>query len=456
MSRSMRLSSSWLLVFLLSLGFFAATPAEADHFRGGKIEWCWGPPADAEHSLSTYVSFQITASYRRWAGQNVGDTVVEVFDFGDGTSQLIGLTVTQVFPGSGPGDDGWFIAGGSIFSHHYPSTTYYSAGVESCCRIDGTGGPALNNRNNGDYTVKAQVYADEEYCSPDAGFPAVVWLSGGLGDTFQIPLPVDAGPQDSFGFELVFCRFASDAEAGGGNNPDGMTIDPATCEITWNPTSGDPARLWTTQVQAEYYISYGDFLVASTPIDFLLGLDAVRPACVLESTVAGPPTKINVRAQDPRSGIATVQVLESLNATVQVPPFTPGTTGSLAITGTKIDQSKGSRIRLRITDQAGNATECDPVLAEVGRETGKPESQTFEGVPPEERAVTVYNGSPGLRHLHVEVNGRRYQMNNLAPGEERTLDVGAAVQEGQTSTFTLTPHGKPGGSAVVMIWDGLR
>ncbi len=254
--------------------------------------------------------------------------------------------------------------------------------------------------------------------------------------------------------DQVVCRFAGDAEAGGGPNPDGMTIDPATCEITWTPTGGDPARLWTTQVQAEHYVSYGAFLVAATPIDFLLGLDAVRPACVLESTEVGPPTRINVRAQDPRSGIAEVEILESFNATVQVPPFTPGTTGSLAIVGTKIDQSKGSRIRLRITDQAGNATECDPVLAEVDRETGKPESQTFEDVPPEERAVTVYNGNPGLQALAVEVNGRRYQMNHLAPGEERTLDVGAAVQEGQTSTFTLTPHGKPGGGAVVMIWDG--
>jgi hypothetical protein len=245
------------------------------------------------------------------------------------------------------------------------------------------------------------------------------------------------------------CRFATDAGAGGGPNPDGLSIDPATCTLTWTPTSGDPERLWTTQVQAEVYLSRGAFLVATTALDFTLGLDPDRPACQLASTSA---SGITVLAQDLRSGIETVTILEAVNANIQIPPFAPGTTAPLSIAGDKIDLSRSARIRLRLTDAAGNITECDPVLTEVERQTGKPASQTWT-VPAAERFVTVLNGAPGLRHLEVKVNGRLYRLNNLQDNEERTLDVSAAVREGEDSTITLTPRGTPGGSAAVLIHD---
>lgn len=454
MSSVTRLSAPWLLAVLLSCGVFTATsPVEASHFRGGKVEWCWDPPGD-EYSYN-HVSFYVTAIYERWGNQQLGDTLTEIFNYGDGTYGTFELTVTSL-QGGGPGDPGWLIAVGTIPNHFYSATGFVRAGIDSCCRITGVNGDDLNNRSDGYYAVRSQVYVGEEYCSEPTGLPTLYWLSSGLGETVEIQLPVAAGPKDSFGFETVSCRFASDAEAGGGPNPDGMTIDPATCRITWTPTTGDPNKLWTTQVQAELAVSYGEFVVASTPMDFLLGLDSVRPVCVMESTTAGPPTRINVRIQDLRSGLASVQVLESANATVNTPAITPGWTGPLTVVGTKIDQSKAARIRLRIFDQAGNSTDCDPVLTQVVRETGKPESQTFTGIPPEERAVTVLNGNPGLRTLDVEVNGWRFHLTGLGDGEERTLDVGAAVQEGQDSTFVLTTHGKPGSSATVMIWDGLR
>jgi hypothetical protein len=131
------------------------------------------------------------------------------------------------------------------------------------------------------------------------------------------------------------------------------------------------------------------------------------------------------------------------------------TTVPLTVVGTKIDQSKSSRLELLVTDLAGNETACDPVFTEVVRETGRPERHVYTGIPAAERFVTVLNGDPGLGALAVEVNGRKFQMTGLRPGEERTLDVGSAVSSGETSTVALTAHGKPGGSAVVMIWDGL-
>ncbi|HEY3567817.1 MAG TPA: putative Ig domain-containing protein [Thermoanaerobaculia bacterium] len=452
MSRSSR-SGMALLAFLLGLGD-AAVPAAADHFRGGKIEWCWSPPVP--DYLYNYITFRIEAIYQRDASQQIGDTVVETFHFGDGTSQPVTLTVTEVKGDSTPGSDSWFVAAGTIPHHFYPYGTpnFVWAGLGDCCRIDGTAGPAsLNNRNGAPYQVRSRVYVIEEYCSPPVPLPRVIWLSGGIGDTFEIPLPVAASAPGSGSYEVLNCRFASDGEAGGGPNPDGMTLDPATCRITWTP-SGDPNKLWTTQVQTEDYISYGAFLIATTPIDFLLGLDAATPQCWLADTSPGPPTRIRVLARDLRSGLKSIDVLEAANATVQVPAIPQGTNDALEVFGTKIDQTKSSRIRLRITDLAGNATECDPVLTEEIRSTGQPVSSTYESVPPEEHVVTIYNGDPGLTSLDVEVNGKRFKMTALRSGEERTLDVASAVLSGAPSTFVLTSHGKPGGKATVMIWEG--
>jgi hypothetical protein len=451
MSRSSR-SGMALLVLLLGLGD-AAVLAAADHFRGGKVEWCWDPPIP--DYLYNYITFRIEAVYQRDASQQVGDTVVETFNFGDGTSQPVTLTVTEVKDDSTPGSDGWFVAAGTILSHFYPFGTpnFVWAGLGDCCRIDGTAGPvSLNNRNGAPYQVRSRVYVIEEYCSPPVDLPRVIWLSGGIGDTFEIPLPV-AGTLGSGNYEVWGCRFSGNGEAGGGPNPDGMTIDPATCRITWTP-SGDPNKLWTTQVQTEEYISYGQFLIATTPIDFLLGLDAVTPQCWLADTDPGPPTRIRVLARDLRSGLKSIDVLESTNATVQVPTIPQGTNAPLEVFGTKTDQTKGSRIRLRVTDLAGNATECDPVLTEEIRSAGKPVSSTYENVPPEEHVVTVYNGAPGLTSLDVEVNGKKFKMTALRAGEERTIDVASAVFPGAPSTFVLTSRGKPGGKATVMIWEG--
>jgi hypothetical protein len=159
--------------------------------------------------------------------------------------------------------------------------------------------------------------------------------------------------------------------------------------------------------------------------------------------------------RDVRSGLASVQVLESDNATVNIPSFEQGTDEPLIVVGTKIDQTRSSRVRLRVTDLAGNMTECDPVLTQEVRKNGKPESSTHAGIPPEEHVVTVYNGDPGLRMLAIDVNGRKFKMTGLRPGEERSLDVASAVTPGMDSIFTLTAHGEPGGGATVMIGDGM-
>jgi putative Ig domain-containing protein len=436
-----RVSSLLLLAALLAI----ATSAAASEYRYAKVRWCWSPTYPNYYPI--YQSFTIEAAYR-YEGQAVGDTVTETFYFGDGTSEPVVLTVVEVHAAAG-----WFLARGHPERHLYVygGSDLRRAGLDSCCRIDGTGGgDDLNNRSNGDFAARVLVYpAGEEVCSPLVDLPPIVWLSGGLGDTFVIPIPARGDSE----YPTQSCRLAREAEAGGGPNPEGLSVDSASCVLTWTPTTGDPAKLWTAQVQVESSFD-PQIPYASTAVDFLLGLDAGRPVCQVQSVDPGPPTRLNVSVRDVRSGLASVQVLESDNATVNIPSFEHGTDEPLIVVATKIDQTRSSQVGLRVTDLAGNVTECDPVLTQEVRENGKPESSTYAGIPPEEHVVTVYNGDPGLRMLAIDVNGKKFKMTGLRPGEKRSLDVASAVTPGMDSIFTLTAHGEPGGGAAVMIWDG--
>lgn len=65
----------------------------------------------------------------------------------------------------------------------------------------------------------------------------------------------------------------------------------------------------------------------------------------------------------------------------------------------------------------------------------------------------MYNGNPGLTNLRVEVNGTVLQVAGLKTGEHRALDVSTAMSNVTNNTVVVTPTGKPGSSAWVMVHD---
>jgi len=185
----------------------------------------------------------------------------------------------------------------------------------------------------------------------------------------------------------------------------------------------------------------------------LVLVDGTLPACSLTAVIAGPPKQLQITGRDAGSGLQSIVVLQSTNADTVVPPFVAGTTGPVVVTATKIDQTFGSIVRLRVIDRAGNATECDPVATLVVREAGMPVSQTFGGIPQAESQVTIMNGSPGVTNLQVGVNGKRFAVAELKDGESRTIDVSSAMVAGNDNTVTLEARGRPGGGADVVIHD---
>jgi hypothetical protein len=183
-------------------------------------------------------------------------------------------------------------------------------------------------------------------------------------------------------------------------------------------------------------------------------IDGASPACTLVGVTAGPPTQLTVRVQDALSGLASVAVTTANNATLDIPTFVPGSTAPLSMVATKIDPSVSSQVAFRITDVAGNVINCDPILAQVGRDgpDGLPRRETFHHLAQADSKVTVLNGTPGLTRLQLSVNGRDFEVSGLAAGETRVIDVGSAMRRGD-NTIRVTAQGKAGGSATIMIAD---
>jgi hypothetical protein len=183
------------------------------------------------------------------------------------------------------------------------------------------------------------------------------------------------------------------------------------------------------------------------------GGDTTPPICVLNAVRNGPPTQIDIKVQDGGSGIASIVVNQSNNADTPVPPFTVGTNDTMIITATKINQSQRSQVELTVTDVAGNSTVCDPILALLVREPGKDEVQTFNNVAGAEHVLTIYNGTPGLAHMELWVNGQKTKLKGLRDGETATFDLGSKMKA-QGNTISVKVGGRPGSSANMMLWDG--
>ncbi len=101
----------------------------------------------------------------------------------------------------------------------------------------------------------------------------------------------------------------------------------------------------------------GQFISATAPLSVVLP-DTTAPACAVTARRAGPPKQLDLTAQDTGSGLASITVISISNGTVNVPPFTPGTTSPVVVTATKTDQTKPTVFNVDVTDIAGNTTHC--------------------------------------------------------------------------------------------------
>ncbi len=143
-----------------------------------------------------------------------------------------------------------------------------------------------------------------------------------------------------------------------GKTGTGTTNAAGQATFTYTDTGG----AGTDQIRASYTDSSGVLQTSNTALKVWEGgRDTTMPTCVLTATVAGPPKKIQITVQDSGSGIASIAVTKSTNASTVVPAFTPGSTAAILVEATKLVQASGSVVELTVTDVAGNKIVCDPV-----------------------------------------------------------------------------------------------
>jgi hypothetical protein len=85
---------------------------------------------------------------------------------------------------------------------------------------------------------------------------------------------------------------------------------------------------------------------------------APPPSCVLSSITKGPPAQANFTMQDTNSGLKSIVVVDSTNATVNIPSFVQGATVPINVTATQSDTSQSSSVDFQVTNVAGGATTC--------------------------------------------------------------------------------------------------
>jgi hypothetical protein len=200
----------------------------------------------------------------------------------------------------------------------------------------------------------------------------------------------------------------------------------------------------------------------SGPATLRLTRDSSVPSCVVTGFGEENGAKyVEMTIQDRGAGIASITpTANSSNVKIHTRgsdaiTFTPGTTAPVIIRGTKLNQSKASRLELRVVDAAvpANSLVCDPVITtlEVG-ERGYSETQTFKNIPDEVDTVTVSNTKGDRNVVLIFVNGRPFIV-YLKNGEETSINIGSALKKNDKNTIAMTAVGTPGSSVEVMIWD---
>jgi hypothetical protein len=195
------------------------------------------------------------------------------------------------------------------------------------------------------------------------------------------------------------------------------------------------------------------------PISTSLTADVTPPSCTVTNVGVDANGRkfVQITVQDTGSGIAAVNPNEQVNLIepISIPSYSAGVLTPLVVTATKNDQTQSSQIGLEVDDVAGNVTDCDPILTEVGRDGpgGLPRTATFHHVAHGESHVLIANQTPGLTEVTLVVNGKRFPVHSLDDGEMRNVDVSKAMRENANNTITIIAQGKPRGSAVILISD---
>ena len=106
--------------------------------------------------------------------------------------------------------------------------------------------------------------------------------------------------------------------------------------------------------------------------------DTTAPVCTATDFRPGPPASADITTQDTGTGLADINIRSADNVNVVVPPFTPGTTTPIVVSGTLIDPNVDGSFEIESVDVAGNVSSCNRTVPVGGGGGGTPSILLFD------------------------------------------------------------------------------
>jgi hypothetical protein len=169
------------------------------------------------------------------------------------------------------------------------------------------------------------------------------------------------------------------------------------------------------------------------------------PTCSLTAVNVGPPSQEVFTAQDPVAGLASVQKIRDHNATKTESGFSPGTTGPVTVTFTKVNEEIGSEAGIVATNTEGQSVKC------LGQfKTVLPRRVNTQGFTIRDKFSTlvVQNGTPGLTSVSLTLNGGTTTSVSLTPGGTFAEPLTGPVP----NRLLVQGFGQGSHSAVAAVW----
>lgn len=237
-----------------------------------------------------------------------------------------------------------------------------------------------------------------------------------------------------------FCNTRLDDEATGGSIQDVLTQN-APFTGTFRPAEAlaafdgeNPNGTWILNVSDRVVADQGSVrafsLVISDASCSTPPTDNSAPTCELTASDVGPPASIEVTVQDTGVGLAAINITAANNVEVFVPPFTPGETLPMVLTGTLINPNSNGSFDIQAVDMAGNVVNCSRTITGSAPPKILFRTDRHGAFVKYELYVINDDGSNPTRITNTTTNSGNYQPTWSPNGQKIAF---AAEQDGSTS-----------------------
>jgi hypothetical protein len=149
---------------------------------------------------------------------------------------------------------------------------------------------------------------------------------------------------------------------------------------------------------------------------------------------------------DPVYGVLAIEIRNS-NCSTNSMPWTPGQKTPILLTCTKLAPGRAI-IAIQAWNTVGSLAAFDPAFLTVFG-SGGPTAETLSDVPASEYVLSIANGDPGLKKLHLNVNGNELVV-ALKSRESLTMNLKPWMPL-DSNTVAFSGDGSPDAQALIVL-----